>query len=99
MTEQFFEYAIEDITNFDQNAKDFMDFIDRAHGSICSGTIVCLTHNLFLRLKNFFVNEEGNSWEEKKQFFNELCKKKKKKENIFMNIYHLKKYGFVVICS
>ena len=98
ITKQFFEYAIEDTTSCVQNAKDFIDFIDRAHGSIYGGTNVCPTHNIFLSLKNFFADED-NSWEEKEQFFIELCKENKKNQNIFMNMYHLKKYGFDVICS
>lgn len=95
MTVQFFDYEIEDTTSCEQNAKDFIEVTDRAHGSICEGTNVCHTNNLFLSLKNIFVNED-NSWEEKKQFFIELCKENKKNQNIFMNIY---KYGFVVICT
>ena len=91
MTEQIVQNAINSICDCQLKIRGFIDYMKQVHGQCCT-TTTCKMSIFIQSLGKCFG--ENNPWDEKKEFFTALCKEN---ENIFMSVYHLKKYGFVVV--
>ena len=91
MTEQIVQNSINSICDCQLKIRGFIDFMKQVHGHCCASTMCKM--NIFIQSLEKYYGE-NNPWYKKKEFITALCKEN---ENIFMNVYHLRKYGFVVV--
>ena len=93
MTEQIVQNAINSICDCQLKIRGFIGLMKQVHGQCCAST-TCKMSIFIQSLEKFFWETIHGT--KKKNFFTAMCKEN---ENIFINAYHLKKYGFVVVSS
>lgn len=75
MTNNFHQITIDDVCRTYQSAKEFIEFVVKAHGEQPCQEDECLTMAFFKSLKNFF-SDDNNTFNEKKTiFYWTMCKK------------------------